>query len=90
MVQLSSTTTTQSNVPKSLGTRHRAAIGISEMTDAVVIVVSEETGKISIIKGGKAESKIDPQRLNAQLKEALEEYDDDKRDRGETPIEAQE
>ena len=81
---------TQSNVPKSLGTRHRAAIGISEMTDAVVMVVSEETGKISIIKGGKAESNIDPQRLNAQLKEALEEYDDDKRDKGETPIEAQE
>ena len=81
---------TQSNVPKSLGTRHRAAIGISEMTDAVVLVVSEETGKISIIKGGKAESNIDPQRLNAQLKEALEEYDDDKKGKGETSIEAQE
>jgi hypothetical protein len=60
------------------------------MTDAVVMVVSEETGKISIIKGGKAESNIDPQRLNAQLKEALEEYDDDKRDKGETPTDAQE
>ena len=80
---------TQSNVPKSLGTRHRAAIGISEMTDAVVLVVSEETGKISIIKGGKAESNIDHQRLNAQLKEALEEYDDEK-PKVDTPTDVQE
>jgi uncharacterized protein (TIGR00159 family) len=68
---------TQSNVPKSLGTRHRAAIGISEMTDAVVLVVSEETGKISIVKGGKVLPNIDPQRLNTQLKDALEEYDEE-------------
>ena len=66
---------TQSNVPKSYGTRHRAAIGVSEMTDAVVLVVSEETGAISIIKGGKVKSKIDPQKLNSQLKLALEEYE---------------
>jgi uncharacterized protein (TIGR00159 family) len=81
---------TQSNVPKSLGTRHRAAIGISEMTDAVVLVVSEETGKISIIKGGKAESNIDHQRLNALLKEALEEYDDEEKPKVETPADVQE
>jgi DNA integrity scanning protein DisA with diadenylate cyclase activity len=66
---------TQSNVPKSYGTRHRAAIGVSEMTDAVVLVVSEETGAISIIKGGKIKSKIDPQKLNSQLKLALEEFE---------------
>ena len=64
---------TQSNVPKSYGTRHRAAIGLSEMTDAVVLVVSEETGAISIVKGGKIKSKIDPQKLNTLLKQALEE-----------------
>jgi DNA integrity scanning protein DisA with diadenylate cyclase activity len=64
---------TQSNVPKSYGTRHRAAIGLSEMTDAVVLVVSEETGDISIVKGGKVKSKIDPQKLNNALKLALEE-----------------
>ncbi len=81
---------TQSDVPKSLGTRHRAAIGISEMTDAVVLVVSEETGKISIIKGGKAESNIDHQRLNAQLKEALEEYDDEDKPKIDTPTDVQE
>lgn len=66
---------TQSNVPKSYGTRHRAAIGVSEMTDAVVLVVSEETGGISIVKGGKVKSKIDPQKLNTMLQKALEEFD---------------
>lgn len=64
---------TQSNVPKSYGTRHRAAIGLSEMTDAVVVVISEETGALSIVKGGKLNRKIDPQRFGAELKEALGE-----------------
>ena len=41
-----------SKINKKLGTRHRAAIGISEETDAIAIVVSEETGKISIAIGG--------------------------------------
>ena len=67
---------TQSNVPKSYGTRHRAAIGLSEMTDAVVLVVSEETGAISSVKGGKIKSKIDPQKLNTTLKQALEEQEE--------------
>lgn len=69
---------TQSNVPKSYGTRHRAAIGLSEMTDAVVLVVSEETGKISIVKGGKIEAKIDPQNLNNKLNQALDEFEEEK------------
>ena len=68
---------TQSNVPKSYGTRHRAAIGLSEMTDAVVLVVSEETGAISIVKGGKIKSKVDFQKLNSLLKQALEEADNE-------------
>jgi len=41
------------NIPKELGTRHRAGIGITETIDVTVLVVSEETGVISIIKGGK-------------------------------------
>ena len=40
-------------ISKDLGTRHRAAIGVSEVTDARVVVVSEETGSISYVKNGK-------------------------------------
>ncbi len=46
---------------RSLGLRHRAAIGVSEETDAVAIVVSEETGNISICADGKMERAISPQ-----------------------------
>ena len=46
------------------------------MTDAVVLVVSEETGAISIVKDGKVKSKIDPQKLNTLLKQALDEQEE--------------
>ena len=57
---------------KDLGTRHRAAIGITEDTDAVAVVVSEETGLISFVQGGQIRRGLDGTRLRAAILEALE------------------
>ena len=54
---------TQTEVPKDYGTRHRAAIGMSEISDAIIIVVSEETGGISIAHDGQLRRNIEPSRL---------------------------
>lgn len=56
---------------RTLGTRHRAAVGLSEETDAVVVVVSEETGVISLAVDGSIERGLDPERLAARLVELL-------------------
>lgn len=56
---------------KQLGTRHRAAVGISEETDAVVIVVSEETGAISICYRGRLSRGLDEERLKRFLSALL-------------------
>ena len=57
---------------KELGTRHRAAIGITEDGDAVALVVSEETGTISFVSGGQITRNLDAARLRDALKRAFE------------------
>jgi uncharacterized protein (TIGR00159 family) len=65
--------TEQLHLPSHYGMRHRAAIGISEMSDAVVVVVSEETGSISFVESGKMQYNITPATLQEQLTAALTE-----------------
>ena len=55
------------NIPKELGLRHRSAMGISENTDAIAIVVSEETGAISAAVNGRFAFDLDAQKLEALL-----------------------
>jgi diadenylate cyclase len=57
---------------RTLGSRHRAAIGITEDTDAVAVVVSEETGTISLVSGGRIRREYDGPALKAALLEAME------------------
>lgn len=53
---------------KDLGTRHRAGVGISETTDSMTIIVSEETGKISIAYEGKLERNLDGEKIKEKLR----------------------
>jgi len=58
----------EKGLPKYMGMRHRAAVGISEETDAVCVVVSEETGNISVASGGKLKYELDEDNLKEILK----------------------
>lgn len=69
-------------ISKDLGTRHRAALGISEVSDAVTIVVSEETGKVSVTQGGKLRHGINADQLTKLLRSIQKDSRAEKKEGG--------
>jgi diadenylate cyclase len=67
------------NISQSFGTRHRAAVGVSETNNVFVLVVSEETGRISISRNGSLTSGLSIQKLRAEMEEAfgVEKFDEE-------------
>jgi diadenylate cyclase len=66
----------RNDIPAQYGLRHRAAIGLSEVTDATVLVVSEETGQISLVRNGEIYHNLSPQELRTRLAEFMLEKPD--------------
>ena len=66
---------------KDLGTRHRAGVGISEVSDTLTVIVSEETGSISVATGGVLKRHLTPQTLEKLLKNALCPEEEDRKSR---------
>ncbi len=64
---------------KELGTRHRAGVGITEVTDALVIIVSEQTGKISVACDGNLDRGLDSERLKERLRQLQAENTDEEK-----------
>ncbi len=64
-------------IGKELGTRHRAGIGLSEATDALVVIVSEETGKISVAYEGELERALDSDRLRERLRVIQDKHEEE-------------
>lgn len=59
------------SLPAQFGLRHRAAMGMSEVTDTVILIVSEETGQLSLTQNGKLFSNLSPQELRKMINEYL-------------------
>jgi diadenylate cyclase len=66
------------NLPAQFGLRHRAAMGMSEITDTAVLVVSEETGQLSLTRNGRLYSNLSPQELRKKINEYLTSKQDEK------------
>lgn len=64
---------TEREVPAQFGTRHRAALGMSEATDTLVLVVSEETGQISVARNGRLYHNLNMQELRRRINEYLQD-----------------
>ena len=60
------------DLPTDWGSRHRAALGLSQESDALVIVVSEETGAISVAQAGRLDRNLTPEQLAERLRTALQ------------------
>ena len=63
--------TLRQDLPEGVGTRHRAAVGITEEADALAVVVSEESGQISLVDGGELLAGLDPAELRVSLRERM-------------------
>ena len=72
VMPLSSRNVLEKNPERHMGLRHRAAMGVSEATDCMAIVVSEETGSISVCRHGEIERDISPSRLSEIIKDTYE------------------
>jgi diadenylate cyclase len=64
---------------KELGTRHRAGVGISEVTDSLTIIVSEETGRVSIAYGGKITRNVEPELLREKMEKVQNKETEEKK-----------